>query len=245
MWNHLVGDPVVGGRVLDQGEDAVGHEACGPHRTAAAGDLGDLDNTTAGGHLDPAAGAGRHHLVRADLVTGVDDDLNSVSAHGSKLPRAVDTSAVTVVVRPANAADREAVHALAPRLTEGVAAWRHPAAVASAVRGWVEASLDNAEDRDRAVLVAEDDGAVVGFCSLAVETHWSGGRDVYISELAVDSTREGRGIGRALVAAALDFAKACGCTQLTLLTGAANTRARAFYGQLGFLEEDVRLTLSW
>ena len=152
---------------------------------------------------------------------------------------------VTVGVRSVSPADRSALLALAPRLTEGVAAWRDSAAVTSAVRGWVEDSLDHAEDRNHAVLVAEDDGTVVGFCSLAVETHWSGSRDVYISALAVDSTREGRGIGRALVAAAQDFARARGVTQLTLLTGAANARARAFYGQLGFHEEDVRLTLSW
>ena len=135
---------------------------------------------------------------------------------------------MSVAVRPVRADDREAVLALAPRLTEGVAAWREPASVADAVRGWVKESLASPDDLDHAVLVAEDDGTVVGFCSLVVETHWSGGQDVYISELAVDSTREGRGIGRALVAAARDFTRARGLTRLTLLTGAANDSARAF-----------------
>ncbi len=39
----------------------------------------------------------------------------------------------TAGIRPFRGEDREQVLALAPRLTEGVAPWRDPAAVASAV----------------------------------------------------------------------------------------------------------------
>lgn len=141
--------------------------------------------------------------------------------------------------------DRQAVLALAPRLSEGVAAWRDPDAVIRAVRSWVETSLARPADGDHEVLVAEVSDEVAGFCSLYVEEHWSGESDVYISELAVATSREGEGIGRALVAAARGFADERGITRLTLLTGAANERARAFYRASGFAEEDVRLTLSW
>ncbi len=149
----------------------------------------------------------------------------------------------SVAVRPAAPSDREAVLALAPRLTEGVAAWRDADAVGSAVRGWVEESLATAGSDDSTVLVAETGAEVAGFCSVAVREHWASGADAYIGELVVDKRHEGRGVGRALVDAATRWARQRGLTGLTLETGAANTAARAFYGRLGFAEEDVRLTL--
>nr|WP_166680512.1 GNAT family N-acetyltransferase [Kribbella sp. VKM Ac-2566] len=53
---------------------------------------------------------------------------------------------------------------------------------------------------------------------------------------------EGRGIGRALMEAVTDHARQQGLRSITLDTGAANTNARTFYNQLGFEEEDVKLT---
>ena len=51
-----------------------------------------------------------------------------------------------------------------------------------------------------------------------------------------------RGIGRALVTAADEWARDRGLRNLTLHTGAYNAGARAFYADLGFAEEEVRLT---
>ena len=47
------------------------------------------------------------------------------------------------------------------------------------------------------------------------------------------------------MAATRGFADERGITRLSLLTGAGNEWARAFYRAAGFAEEDVRLTLSW
>ncbi len=142
-------------------------------------------------------------------------------------------------VRPYDDRDLESVRRLAPRLAEGVAPWRDPARVTAAVRDWVEESL---RDPERAVYVAEADGTVVGLVTVGVRRHFTGELDAYVGELAVDATVARRGVGRALMAAAEGWAAERGLVRLTLETGAANAAARAFYGALGYLEEDVRLT---
>ena len=145
-------------------------------------------------------------------------------------------------LRPAAAADREAVLALAPRLAEGVAPWRNHAEAARAGRAWLAESLDEAAAGSAAVLVAVQDGAVIGVLSVRPSQHFTGEHDGYIGELVVADTAARRGIGRALIGAADDWARTAGLTNLTLHTGAYNSRARAFYAALGFTEEEVRLT---
>lgn len=153
-------------------------------------------------------------------------------------------------VRPLKSADHAALRALAPRLAEGVAAWRDHAAVDRTVRAWVEEALCGSSDSGadvtappgRAVLVAEVDGRVAGFVSLGTRTHFTGELDAYVGELVVAEAHEGRGVGRSLVAAAEVWARERRLPRITLETGAANVRARRFYAALGFTEEDIRLT---
>ena len=138
--------------------------------------------------------------------------------------------------------DREAALGLAPRLTIGVAAWRDPAAVLAAVHGWVHDAITSTA-QDHAVFVAEGpSGRLIGLVSVGQCTHFSGGIDGYVGELVVAADCEGRGVGRALMASAERWARERGLERVTLETGAANSRARAVYGQLGYVEEEVRLT---
>lgn len=131
---------------------------------------------------------------------------------------------------------------LAPRLTEGVAAWRPPDAVRAAVTGWVAGALERADDPDRFVYVAELDGEVAGFVAGERRQHWSGEHEVYIGELVTHPDYEGQGVGRALIDAVTGHARQLGLSTITLETGAANSAARAFYRRLGFQDEDVKLT---
>jgi ribosomal protein S18 acetylase RimI-like enzyme len=142
-------------------------------------------------------------------------------------------------IRPATGADQDAVSALADRLCEGVAPWRDPEAVLTAVSGWVQSSLATMGDPGHAVLVAELEGRVVGFVTLSPSRHWSGEAEASIGELVVSQRAEGGGIGRALVQAAMARARENGCARISVSTGAANARARALYRRLGFEEEDV------
>lgn len=69
-------------------------------------------------------------------------------------------------IRPVQPGDHTQVLALAPRLTEGVAAWREPQAVLCAVRRWVESSLGAAGEPGHPVYVAIADGRVAGVVTI-------------------------------------------------------------------------------
>ena len=160
-----------------------------------------------------------------------------------------------IAIRPAREDDREQVLALAPRLTEGAAAWRAQGAVLTAATGWLGTSLDDAALAGSAAMyvacvereVASGDvavsGRVVGVVSVSRNRHFTGDDDAYIGELAVAPDVVRAGVGRQLVRAAEAWARREGLRRVSLHTGAANATARAFYDVLGFREEDVRLTL--
>ena len=145
-------------------------------------------------------------------------------------------------IRPARPQDYPALAGLSPRLAIGVAPWRDPAKVATAAREWIESSLASAGEQGHAVLVALLDGQVAGMVSLAEREHFTGEVDAYVGELVVDRAMEGRGVGRALMAAAEQWAAVQGLPRVTLETGARNHRARHFYEDAGYQEEEVRLT---
>lgn len=147
-----------------------------------------------------------------------------------------------VLVRDYDSADRDDVLRLAERLTIGVAEWRDTEQVLAAARKWVEDSID-ARGADSTVLVAEgEQGERLGFVSVARKTHFSGDLQAYVGELVVDAAAEGRGVGRQLMLSAEAWARERGLRFITLDTGAGNAGARAFYGRLGYLAEDVSFT---
>jgi ribosomal protein S18 acetylase RimI-like enzyme len=147
-------------------------------------------------------------------------------------------------IREAVPSDRDAVVALTPRLTEGVAPWRPQQAVLEAVTHWVESALDNQHDEHGTVLVADVDGTIAGFISVTEKKHWTGQRDAYVGELVVASELEGRGFGSALVEGAKTWSRHRGLERISLSTGTRNGRARRLYESLGFDEEDITLCAS-
>lgn len=74
--------------------------------------------------------------------------------------------------------------------------------------------------------VCELDGRIVGFS-------YADKRDASIWALFVEPAMEGRGIGRRLLALALDYLSALGHVRALLSTG-ADTRADRFYAALGW-----------
>lgn len=145
------------------------------------------------------------------------------------------------IVRLYGPEDHPRVTELAERLSTGVADWRSPDKVATAVLGWVQDSMDQT-DSEHAMWVAVAQDLVVGFVSASVDAHWSGDRDAYIGELVVAADYEGRGAGRALVQKAERWAADCGLQRIRLTTGAANHGALRMYRSLGYAAEDVTLS---
>lgn len=162
------------------------------------------------------------------------------------------TQSTAIEIRPFQAGDRDDVMALAPRLTEWVPTWRDPAAVLTAVRGWVSSSADKAAEQDHGFYVAaatkgewggpKGEREIVGLVTVWEQAHFSGQVDAYVGELVVAPGWEHRGIGGQLMRAAERWAAGRGLSFICLDTGADNGPARGLYASLGFIMEAVRLT---
>jgi ribosomal protein S18 acetylase RimI-like enzyme len=63
---------------------------------------------------------------------------------------------------------------------------------------------------------------------------WSAGLECYLAELYVVPDRRGRGIGRALMEAAMELARGEGADYMDLGTGEHDVAARGLYESLGF-----------
>ncbi len=130
------------------------------------------------------------------------------------------------MIRPARADDAVAIAAL------DAATWSFD--VTPSPRSSVPSSIDG-------MLVAEDGGEIVGYVAVGRATRLESNRHVAdIRGLAVAPDHQGRGLGRALVEAALDAARERGARKVTLRVLGPNTAARALYESCGFVVEGVR-----
>jgi GNAT superfamily N-acetyltransferase len=145
-----------------------------------------------------------------------------------------------VAVRLATAADLEAVLGLYAELAAGDPA-REPPSLEDA-RSLLGAALEQA---GRSVLVADGDGAVLGTADLLVVTNLShrGAPWAIVENVVVAEAARRRGVGRALMARAVELAEDAGCYKLQLLSMKHRTDAHAFYRSLGLqpLAEGFRI----
>jgi GNAT superfamily N-acetyltransferase len=66
---------------------------------------------------------------------------------------------------------------------------------------------------------------------------WTGTDDCWIEDVFVDDAARGTGLGRAMVAAVIERARARGCGRVELDVDVVNEPARALYGSLGFRDK--------
>ena len=80
------------------------------------------------------------------------------------------------------------------------------------------------------VFLADEDGAIAGFCTVALDLDSIRfGRRAWVEDLAVDPARRSQGAGKALLDAAKDWARARGASLLELDSGDARVDAHRFY----------------
>jgi GNAT superfamily N-acetyltransferase len=83
---------------------------------------------------------------------------------------------------------------------------------------------------DGDVLLAVDDGRPVGLASVYVDlVSMRFGRRCWLEDLVVTASARNRGVGRRLLDAATEWARAHGCTHLGLVSAAARGDAHRFY----------------
>lgn len=98
---------------------------------------------------------------------------------------------------------------------------------------WLASRLSALLRLDTAVVLAE--APAVGFGLLRFRPAlWSANLECYLAELYVAPGQRGHGLGRALMDAAIEHARARGADYMDLTTTDADVAARGLYESLGF-----------
>ena len=96
------------------------------------------------------------------------------------------------------------------------------------------------ESDDGDVLLAEEDGALVGLASVYVDiTSIRYGVRCWLEDLIVTSRRRGTGVGARLLSEATAWARERGCTHLELDSGNARKDAHRFYIDQGMEQQGL------
>jgi ribosomal protein S18 acetylase RimI-like enzyme len=102
------------------------------------------------------------------------------------------------------------------------------------------------DDPESLVLVAENEGAVIGYLYGDVEgTSWKDLRGPcgYVHDIYVHEANRHRGAGRALMREAIAWFGTQGRTQIVLYTKTKNEHAQHLFGALGFRPTMIEMTL--
>jgi ribosomal protein S18 acetylase RimI-like enzyme len=133
-------------------------------------------------------------------------------------------------VRTAGAGDVEAVTRLIAGFRDW---WGYDSPADAEIASVVERLVD---DPQTEYLLAGDPPAAV--CQLRYRLSvWKGVEDCWLEDLYVDDGARGRGLGRALVDAAVERARARGCRRMELDVNEQNEDALRFYIAAGFTAE--------
>ena len=135
---------------------------------------------------------------------------------------------------------RDACSADLPRMTEilneliagTTAIWTISPVTLSARAAW----LEERQGRGFPVLVADDDAALLGFASFGEFRPWEGYAGTVEHSVYVDAPARGHGVGRTLVAALLERARAKGLHAMVGGIEAGNAASLRLHAALGFRE---------
>ena len=95
------------------------------------------------------------------------------------------------------------------------------------------------------LLVALAGGGPIGFVSGVETTHPDKGTEMFLYELSVHPDHRNRGVGRALVSALAELARARRCYGMWVGTEPDNTAALATYRAAGAAPPEPFVTLAW
>jgi GNAT superfamily N-acetyltransferase len=94
------------------------------------------------------------------------------------------------------------------------------------------------------VLVADDEGALIAFCTAYLELNSVRfGQRCWVEDAAVDPERRSQGVGATLLSAAREWARRAGATHLELDSGLARADAHRFYEREGATRQSY--TFGW
>jgi ribosomal protein S18 acetylase RimI-like enzyme len=134
--------------------------------------------------------------------------------------------------------DLAAVLALVPRLSAtGVPPGRDAAQIEASDTQSIVRALTQASAGE-ALLIAAEGGELLGLVHIkTVVDYFSQQPIAHVSDVVVAASAEGRGIGKALMHAAEDWAREQGYPMIQLHVLVGNDRARSMYERLGYCAE--------
>ncbi|KWV59756.1 acetyltransferase [Bradyrhizobium macuxiense] len=110
-------------------------------------------------------------------------------------------------------------------------------------RPWNDPTADIALARrgpNSAVLLGRDGSAIVATAMVGHDGHRG-----WVYYVAVDPNRQGKGLGRIIMAAAEDWLREAGVPKLQLLVRRENAKASAFYQTIGYEESTSVMLAKW
>lgn len=84
---------------------------------------------------------------------------------------------------------------------------------------------------------------VVGVIGLRIQDDLCWGHNLYIDDLVVEQTLQGKGIGQALMKFAENLARSEKCQYVRLASGISKTKAHEFYERLGYHQTSFAFAL--
>jgi ribosomal protein S18 acetylase RimI-like enzyme len=157
-------------------------------------------------------------------------------------------ASVTVTVRPATRADLPALGRLGAmllRLHHGFDSRRFLAPGEAPEEGYAWFLGTQIAEPETVVLVAERDGAVVGYVHAGLEPlSWKELRDAagFIHDVAVDESARHEGVATVLLEAATTWLRERGAPRVLLWTAESNAAAQRLFAKLGFRRTMVEMT---
>jgi GNAT superfamily N-acetyltransferase len=158
-------------------------------------------------------------------------------------------SQAAVHVRPATHADLTALGRLGAHLMRVHYAFdprRFVAPVGDPEAGYAAFLGSQLDAGDAVVLVAERDGAIVGYVYAGIEPFsWKELRDTagFVHDVVVDAAERRTGVGAVLIGAAVAWVRTQGVRSVMLWTAAPNDRAQRLFERLGFRRTMIEMTL--
>jgi GNAT superfamily N-acetyltransferase len=151
-----------------------------------------------------------------------------------------------VIFRAATRADLPAILALLA--DDGLGAAREAVGGGAEVDpAYLRAFAQIEADARNELIVADDDGTIIGTCQLTFIPSLSrrGAERMTIEAVRVSSARRGHGTGRSMMVWALERARGRGCRLAQLTTDKRRADAHRFYASLGFTasHEGMKLPL--
>jgi ribosomal protein S18 acetylase RimI-like enzyme len=140
---------------------------------------------------------------------------------------------------------RTAPHALTIKaiedgdIAEVIALWQR----CGSTRAWNDPAADirlARKENNATVLLGHSGGALVASVLVGHDGHRG-----WVYYVTVDPDHRFKGYGRAIMAAAEDWLRARGIEKLQLMVRGDNTKVHAFYGSLGYFEQERVVFAKW